>query len=109
MPGAPEFIASGNEVVATKPPTVDKALSSIIGRFRSTTECGNGISERTRADYIKQMKSREQKRGHVPLSAIGDPRTLGVVKEWRDTLPLNSVSTSRLCLDSTSQDLLGRS
>jgi hypothetical protein len=109
MPGAPEFIASGNEVVATKPPTVDKALSSIIGRFRSTTECGNGVSERTGADHIKQIKSREQERGHFPLSAIGDPRTLGILKEWRDTLALNSVPTSRLCLDSTGKDLLGRS
>jgi integrase len=90
-PGTPEFIASYTEVVGKKPPTVSKTLSSIIAYFQTTTEFTVGISERTRADYIKQIRIIEQKFGDFPLSALGDPRARGIFKEWRDELAVRSV------------------
>lgn len=59
--------------------------------FQTTTEFTSGISERTRSDYIKQIKLIEQKFGDFPLSALSDPRTRGIFKEWRDQLAVNSV------------------
>jgi hypothetical protein len=90
-PGTPEFVASYNEAVSKKPPAVGKTLSTIIAYFQTTTEFTTGISERTRADYIKQIKIIELKFGDFPLSTLGDSRTRGIFKEWRDELALKSV------------------
>ena len=62
--------------------------SSTISANR-TTELPD-ISERTRADYIKQIKTIEAKFGDFPLSALSDRRTRGVFKEWRDQLAIKS-------------------
>jgi hypothetical protein len=53
--GSPEFIASYNEAVAGKKATVGNTLSSLTAYFQTTTEFTNGISERTRSDYLKQI------------------------------------------------------
>jgi integrase len=90
-PGTPEFIASYNDAVAVKKPAIDKKLSSLIAYFQTTTEFTTGISERTRSDYIKQIKIIEQKFGDFPLSALGDQRTRGIFKEWRDELAIKSI------------------
>jgi integrase len=90
-PGTPEFMASYNEATATAKPTIDKTLSSLITYFQSTTEFTKEIKERTRLDYIRQIKIIEQKFGDFPISALGDPRTRGIFKEWRDGLAAKSV------------------
>jgi integrase len=89
--GTPEFVASYNEAVAVKKPTVGKTLSSLTAYFQNTTEFTSGISERTRSDYLKQIKLIDQKFGDFPLSALGDPRSRGIFKEWRDELATKSV------------------
>lgn len=90
-PGAPEFVASYNAAVSAKIPVAGKTLSSVIAYFQTTTEFTKDISERTRADYVKQIKIIEQKFGDFPLSALGDKRTRGIFKEWRDQLAAKSV------------------
>src|SRR5881628_2429939 len=90
-PGTPEFVASYNEAVARKVPPVQGTLQSLIDYFQRTTEFTKDISERTRADYKQQIKIIEQKVGDFPLSALSDPRTRGIFKEWRDELAIKSV------------------
>jgi len=90
-PGSPEFIASYKEACARKVPPVQGTLQSLIDYFQTTTEFTKDISERTRADYKQQIKIIEQKFSDFPLSALGDPRTRGIFKEWRDELAIRSV------------------
>ena len=89
--GTAEFHASFNEAVRTETPTVGKTMSSLTAYFQNTSEFTSGISERTRSDYLKQIKLIDQKFGNFPLSALGDPRSRGIFKEWRDELATKSV------------------
>jgi hypothetical protein len=90
-PGTPEFIASYNEAVAKKiaPPT--GALLALLFRFQESAEFQHGISERTRRDYIKQIKRVEKAFGDFPIKALSDPRARSVFLEWRDRLAQTSL------------------
>jgi integrase len=89
--GSPEFIASYQRACMRKAPPVQGALQSLIDYFQTTGEFTRDISERTRADYIKQIRVIEQKFRDFPLSALGDARTRGIFKEWRDELAQKSI------------------
>jgi integrase len=90
-PGSPEFIASYNKACATKiaPPT--GVLLSLLFRFQESAEFQHGIEERTRRDYIKQIKRIEQTFGDFPIKALADPRSRAVFLEWRDKLAQTSL------------------
>jgi integrase len=90
-PGTPEFIRSYNEAVARKiaPPT--GVLLALLLRFQESAEFLYGISERTRRDYIKQIKRIERAFGDFPVKALDDPRARGVFLEWRDQLAHGSL------------------
>src|SRR5438105_4934834 len=85
-PGSPEFVASYNEAAARRVAPVQGTLQSLIDYFQTTTEFNKDISERTRSDYIKQIRIIEQRFGDFPLSGLADPRARGIFKEWRDQL-----------------------
>jgi integrase len=90
-PGSPEFIASYNEAAATKiaPPT--GVLMSLLFRFQESADFQHGIEERTRRDYIKQIKRIETSFGDFPIKALADPRSRAVFLEWRDKLAQTSL------------------
>jgi integrase len=90
-PGTPEFIASYNQAVAIKNPSVGKTVSSLTRYFRSTSEFNTDIKPRTREDYVKQIKLIDQKFGDFPVSGLSDPRARGIFKEWRDELARKSI------------------
>ena len=46
--------------------------------------------DRTRHDYVQQIKRIERDLGDFPLAALTDRRTRGVFMEWRDKLALSS-------------------
>src|SRR5262245_5733165 len=86
-PGRPDCIASYNEAVARKVAPARGTLQTLINYFQTTTEFTHGISERTRADYIKQIKLIEQKFGDFPISGLSEEdRARGIFMEWRNTL-----------------------
>ena len=80
-PGTPEFIASFNEACATKiaPPT--GVLLALLFRFQESAEFQFGIEERTRRDYIKQIKRIEARFRDFPIKALADPRSRAVRPE----------------------------
>lgn len=88
-PGAPEFIASYNEAVATKivPPT--GVLLSLLQGYQASSDFIER-AERTQADYIRQIKIIEADFADFPLSALSDRRTRGVFMAWRDRLAIKS-------------------
>ena len=63
----------------------------LIDYFQTTTEFTKDISGRTRADYKQQIKIIEQRFGDFPSSALKDPHTSGIFKEWRDDLATRSL------------------
>jgi integrase len=90
-PGTPEFVASYNDAIAHKvtPPT--GVLLALLFRFQESAEFQYGISERTRRDYIKQIKRIERDFGDFPIKALDDPRSRSVFLEWRDKLAQTSL------------------
>jgi integrase len=89
-PGTPEFTAAYNEATAKKP-VDDETLQTVIDYFQTTTEFTLGIGDRTRRDYIKQIKVIEQRFSDFPKKALADKRTRGIFMEWRDGLAAKSV------------------
>src|SRR5262245_42445375 len=87
--GSPEFISSYNAAIATKTPTPEGRLQALLRGYQKSTEFLD-LRERTRADYIKQIEKIEQRFGDAPLKALSDPRTRGIILEWRDELALKS-------------------
>ena len=90
-PGSPEFIASFNAAAATKvqPPT--GSLLALLFKFQEGAEFQFKISERTRRDYIKQIKRIEREFGDFPIKGLADPRARTVFLDWRDRLAQTSL------------------
>src|SRR6516165_2331522 len=87
--GTPEFHASYNEAVARKVATPQGTLQSPLRAFQASAEF-SGLRERTRLDYVKQIKTIEKDLGDYPLSGLTDRRTRGIFMAWRDRLAVNS-------------------
>jgi integrase len=88
-PGSAEFVASFNEPMAQRAPTPEGKLQFLINGFQQSGEF-RGLRERTRTDYIKQIKFIEQEFGDFPLKALAARETRGVFMDWRDKLALKS-------------------
>jgi hypothetical protein len=88
-PGTPEFIHSYNEAIARKVVPPQGVLLSILQGYQSSGEF-LGCGERTRADYIKHIRTIEKEFGDFPLAALTDRRTRGEFMAWRDQLALKS-------------------
>jgi integrase len=89
-PGTAEFVANYNAAVARKVVAPEGTLQSLIDYFQTTTEFTKDIADRTRSDYVKQIKIIEQKFSDFPLAALADRRSRGDFKEWRDKLAAKS-------------------
>ena len=89
-PGTPEFIASFNEAVAQRAPVPGGTLQSLFDAYQRSQKF-LGRSERTRADYIKQIKIIETEFGDFPIKALTARETRGVFMDWRDRLALKSL------------------
>jgi integrase len=88
-PGTPEFIHSYNQAIARKVVLPHGALLRILQSYQVSGEFLSR-AERTRSDYIKQIKIIEREFGDFPLSALNDRRTRGIFMAWRDRLALKS-------------------
>ncbi len=88
-PGTPEFLASYNAAVAKKAAPQHGVLLGILQGYQASDHF-RSKSDRTRADYVKQIKLIERKFGDFPLGSLTDRRTRGIFMEWRDQLALSS-------------------
>lgn len=88
-PGDPEFMAAYNEAVARKVQPPKGALLGVLHGFQASSDWDE-LAPRTQRDYVRQIKIIERKFADFPLSAMGDPRTRGILKAWRDDLARNS-------------------
>jgi len=89
-PDTPEFVASFLAAVALKVPTPEGYLQNLLDAYQRSQ---NFLQkrERTRADYVRQIKIIEAEFGDFPLKALAAKQSRGVFKDWRDRLALKSV------------------
>ena len=88
-PGTPEFMAAYNAAVAARVAPPEGRLLSLIAVYQKTQDFLR-LRNRTRADYVKQIMKIEQRFGDMPLKALSDPRTRGILLDWRDELAVAS-------------------
>jgi hypothetical protein len=88
-PGTPEFVASYNAAVAAKVIPPNGVLFRLLQDYQASDNF-RSRRDRTRHDYVQQIKRIERDLGDFPLSALTDRRTRGVFMAWRDKLALSS-------------------
>src|SRR5262249_23860936 len=74
-----------NEAVARKAVTPQGTLLSPLRAYQASAEF-SGLRERTRFDYVRQIKTIEKDLGDYPLAGLTDRRTRGIFMAWRDRL-----------------------
>jgi integrase len=89
-PGTPDFIASYNEAMAQRVLAREGRLQSLLDAYQNSQRF-LGRRDRTRADYIKQIRIIEQDFGDFPLKALAARETRGIFMDWRDKIALKSV------------------
>ena len=88
--GSPEFVASYNAAVATKPTRRKAAaLESIVDAYLDGAAFA-AKSPRTQSDYRKLARGIVAEFGDMPIKAVGDRRARGVFLDWRDRLAKQS-------------------
>jgi integrase len=91
-PGDPEFIAAYHAAIAKKiAPLESGVLSEVLDKFQDSGEFQHTIGERTRYDYIRQIKRIEDAFGDLPLAALEERGARALFLEWRDTLAKTSL------------------
>jgi len=68
--GSPEFIASYHEAVTAKKAAPMGVLLSLMQAYQGSAEFA-GLRDRTRLDYVKQIRLIEGQFGDFPLAALG--------------------------------------
>jgi integrase len=84
-PGTPEFTASYNEACARKVTPSTGKLLSVLQAYQASDDFLDR-AERTKLDYVRQIKLIEREFADFPLSAMTDKRTRGIFKAWRERL-----------------------
>jgi integrase len=87
--GTPEFIASYHEAVSAKRAPAAGVLLALLHAYQASSEFV-GLRDRTRADYIKQIKLIEVGFGDMPLNALGARGARAEFMAWRDQLATRS-------------------
>lgn len=90
-PGSPEFVAAYNAAIARKVVPQAGVLLSLLNRFQESGEFLHRISERTRRDYVKQIRRIERAFADFPIKALADREARAVFLEWRDDLARTSL------------------
>ena len=88
-PGTPEFHASYNEACAAKVTPPSGVLLKLLQDYQKSDNF-RSRRDRTKHDYIQQIKRIERDLGDFPIAALTDRRTRGVFMKWRDKLALSS-------------------
>jgi integrase len=88
--GSAEFVAAFVAATQTKKQPPAGVIFSLLSGYQASGEFG-GLAQRTRTDYIKQIKIIEREFGDLPIAAMADKRTRGIFKAWRDRLAVRSI------------------
>ena len=89
-PGTPEFHASYVAATAKKPKETAAVLSNLLNAYRDSSDFASR-RDRTKADYIKQIKIIEAEFGDMPVGALSAAGARDVFMTWRDGLAKRSL------------------
>jgi len=87
-PGTPEFVASYNVAIASRPDARRKAPDTLVGlldAYESSPDF-TGLAERTRLDYRKHLRAIATEFGDFPQAALSHRGTRAIFLAWRDEL-----------------------
>jgi integrase len=87
--GTPEFIASYHEAASAKSASSPGVLLTLLQAYQAGSEFA-GLRERTRFDYVKQIKQIEIAFGDMPLNALNARGVRAEFMAWRDQLATRS-------------------
>ncbi|SDE25762.1 hypothetical protein [Rhodospira trueperi] len=88
-PGTPEFMAAYEKAVRERVQPPPGTIHSILRAYQDSADFA-GLADRTRADYVKHIRTIEAKFGTFPLAALADRRSRAVFLQWRDELASKS-------------------
>jgi integrase len=91
--GTAEFMAAfiaATEAQNRKKAAGTDAMLSLLNGYQNSAEF-SVLADRTKVDYIKQIKKIEERFRDFPSSAMSDRRTRGIFKAWRDELARKSL------------------
>jgi integrase len=87
--GSPEFIASYHDAVSARKAPLPGSIHLLLRAYQDSTNFTD-LRDRTRSDYIKQIKLIESEFGDMELVALSESETRGEFKAWRDKLATRS-------------------
>jgi integrase len=84
-PGSTEFAQSYAEAHRNRREPAPTTFHSVITGFKRSPDF-DGLRDRTKLDYLKQIAKIEIAFGNLPLTALDDTRITRDFLEWRDTM-----------------------
>lgn len=88
-PGSPEFVASFEQAARHLKRRAAGTLQELLDAYQQSSDF-TALADRTRFDYVKQIKAIELAYGDFPVAALSDRRTRGEFLAWRDRNALRS-------------------
>jgi integrase len=90
-PGTPEFVAEFQRLTATRDVPTHHAgtLQHIITTYQQS-QGFLGLAPSTRQGYARRIRKIEAEFGDLPIRALANPETRGIMLDWRDGLALKS-------------------
>ena len=85
-PGSPEFILSYEQAIRERRSPDLSVFKAIIADYLASKEF-EGLRDRTKSDYQKQIGKIERAFGDLPLAALDDPEVTKEFLSWRDRIP----------------------
>jgi integrase len=90
QPGDPDFLAAFHAAHQSRTRRYSGTWLSILIAFQNSADGWGDLAVRSKADYVKHIKTTETRFGDFPLSAMGDKRTRGILLAFRDKLATKS-------------------
>jgi integrase len=88
-PGTPKFLKLYNEAVASLRIAPKSTLMSLIAEYRGS-QFFQKKADKTRREYLRYLRTIEDKFGTMPSAALEDPKVRGVFLRWRDEIAATS-------------------
>lgn len=88
-PGDPEFVAAYTAAVGTKAEQSVGTIQLILNAYQASPKFTD-LADRTRKDYIRNIRQIEAEFSALPIEALTDRRCRGEFFAWRDRLAAKS-------------------
>ena len=88
-PGSAEFVDAYNAAIAEKVRQPAGTIQAVLNAYQESPKYLD-LADRTRKDYVRQIRQIESEFADFPLAGLSDRRTRGEFLAWRDKLAIKS-------------------